>query len=63
MGAIKTICLEIEESIEAGVERWEAVSDAIIRWEIDPASDFAKQLENTYLLPEDAPTVSSQDLH
>jgi hypothetical protein len=63
MGAMKTICTEIEESIDAGVEIWEAVTDAIIRWEIDPASDFAKQLEDMYLLPEDTPTVASQDLH
>lgn len=67
MGTIKTICTEIEEAIDGGAERWEAVTDAIVRWEIDPNSEFARQLEHVYVIEpashDDLPVLTSQELH
>lgn len=62
MGALKNILIEIDEAIEAGAERWEAVTDAIIRWEIDPTSQMALDLEQIYL-PENLPDGTSSTLH
>lgn len=64
MGAIKAVCTEIEEAIEGGAEAWEAVTDAIVRWEIDPASDFARQLENLYIQgQDDTAYIPPSELH
>lgn len=62
MGALKNILIEIDEAIEAGAEAWEAVTDAIIRWDIDPASQMALDLEERYL-PENLPDGTSSTLH
>jgi hypothetical protein len=49
MGLLKTMLLEVEEAIEAGTERWEAVSDAIERWDLDPEGSIARDLERIYV--------------
>lgn len=60
MGALKDILIEIDEAIEAGAEAWEAVTDAIIRWDIEPTSQMAIDLEERYLPdypPDEAPSM------
>jgi hypothetical protein len=49
MGLIKSMLIEIDEAIEAGTERWDAVSDAIERWDLDPEGTIAKDLERIYI--------------
>lgn len=62
MGALKNILIEIDEAIEAGAEAWEAVTDAIIRWDIEPTSQMAIDLEQRYL-PDCPPDGTSSTLH
>lgn len=62
MGALKNILIEIDEAIEAGAEVWEAVTDAIIRWDIDPTSQMAIDLEERYL-PDHLPDETTSILH
>lgn len=65
MGQLKSILVEIDEAIEAGAERREAVTDALIRWDIDPTSSIALALERVYLeqgsCPEDSTTIPAQE--
>lgn len=62
MSALKNILIEIDEAIEAGAETWEAVTDAIIRWDIDPTSQMALDLEERYL-PDYPPDEAPSTLH